>query len=253
VDVGFYPKGDLELSREQTISVASDYDAGLRTYMTGVYNRMGLGLLLTAVLAYLASIDPLKGLLFTTTNGKLGFTVLGLIVQFAPLVIILASGFMRGLQGSRGSAILFYSVAALFGLSLGTIFLLYTGASIALTFVATTAAFGGLSLWGYVTKRDLSGMGVFLIMALIGLIVAMLINMFVQSSAMDYLISGIGVLVFAGFIAYDTQTIKLLYNGSMGGEEMATVQNHGALNLYLDFINMFLFLLRFMGVKLGDD
>ena len=143
--------------------------------------------------------------------------------------------------------ILFWSFATLMGLSMSTIFLVYTGTSIAQTFFAVSAAFLGLSLWGYTTKKDLSGFGTFLIMGVVGLLVAMLINLFLQSSAMSMAISAIGVLLFAGLTAYDTQRIKSMYAHVAGTDMMGKVVIMGALSLYLDFINMFQFLLSFMG------
>jgi FtsH-binding integral membrane protein len=142
---------------------------------------------------------------------------------------------------------MFWGFAVLMGLSLSTIFLVYTGGSIAQTFFATAAAFGGLSLWGYTTKKDLSGFGTFLIMGVVGLLVAMLINMFMQSSVLDLAISALGVLIFAGLTAYDTQKIKSMYFAVAGSGFMGKSVIMGALTLYLDFINLFLFLLRFMG------
>jgi FtsH-binding integral membrane protein len=143
--------------------------------------------------------------------------------------------------------ILFWAFAALMGLSMSTLFLAYTGVSIAQTFFATAAAYLGLSLYGYTTKRDLSGMGTFLIMGVVGILVAMLVNMFLQSSAMALAISAIGVLLFAGLTAYDTQRIKSMYFQVAGSDMMGKVVIMGALQLYLDFINMFQFLLYFMG------
>jgi FtsH-binding integral membrane protein len=144
---------------------------------------------------------------------------------------------------------LFWAFAFVMGLSMSSIFLVFTGASIAQTFFAVAAAFLGLSLWGYTTKKDLSGMGTFLIMGVVGLFVAMLINLFLQSTAMQLAISAIGVLLFAGLTAYDTQKIKSMYAYVAGTDMMGKVVIMGALNLYLDFINMFTFLLNFMGSR----
>jgi hypothetical protein len=142
---------------------------------------------------------------------------------------------------------LFWAFAVAMGLSMSSIFLVYTGVSIAQTFFAVTAGFAGLSLWGYTTKKDLSGWGTFLIMGVVGLLVAMLINLFLQSTAMHFAISAIGVLLFAGLTAYDTQKIKSMYAHVAGTDMMGKVVIMGALNLYLDFVNMFTFLLSFMG------
>jgi FtsH-binding integral membrane protein len=144
---------------------------------------------------------------------------------------------------------LFWTFATLMGLSMSTIFLVFTGTSIAQTFFAVAASFLGLSLWGYTTKKDLSGFGTFLIMGVVGLLVAMIINLFLQSTAMHLAISAIGVLLFAGLTAYDTQKIKSMYAYVAGTDMMGKVVIMGALNLYLDFINMFQFLLSFMGSR----
>jgi FtsH-binding integral membrane protein len=142
---------------------------------------------------------------------------------------------------------LYWAFTVVMGLSMSSIFLVYTGTSIAQTFFAVSAAFAGLSLWGYTTKKDLSGMGTFLIMGVVGLLVAMVVNLFMQSSALQLAISAIGVLLFAGLTAYDTQKIKSMYAHVAGTDMMGKVVIMGALNLYLDFINMFTFLLQFLG------
>ena len=169
-------------------------------------------------------------------------------MTLSPLAIVFAMSFGMTRMRTSTLQLLFWAFAALMGLSMSTLFLAYTGVSIAQTFFATAAAYLGLSVWGYTTKRDLSGMGTFLIMGVVGLLIAMLLNMFLQSPAMNLAISAIGVLLFAGLTAYDTQKIKSIYFTVAGnGEAMAKSAVIGALNLYLDFINMFLFLLRFMG------
>jgi hypothetical protein len=169
------------------------------------------------------------------------------VVVLAPLGLVmwLSFGINRLSEGSAKA--IYWGYAVLMGLSLSTIFLVYTGTSIATTFFASAAAFGGLSLYGYTTKKDLSGFGTFLIMGLVGLIVASLINLFLKSSALDLAISAIGVLLFAGLTAYDTQKIKSMYFAVQGSDFMGKSVVMGALTLYLDFINLFLFLLRFMG------
>jgi FtsH-binding integral membrane protein len=172
---------------------------------------------------------------------------LGWLITLSPLAIVFAMSFGMNRMRTSTLQILFWAFAALMGLSMSTLFLAYTGASIAQTFFATAAAYLGLSLWGYTTKRDLSGIGTFLIMGVVGLIVAMLINMFLQSSAMALAISAIGVLLFAGLTAYDTQRIKSMYFYVQGSELAGKTVIMGALQLYLDFINMFQFLLYFMG------
>jgi FtsH-binding integral membrane protein len=169
------------------------------------------------------------------------------LVMLSPLAIVFAMSFGANKFSKPTLQAMYWAFAVLMGLSLSTIFLVYTGASIAVTFFATAAAFAGLSLWGYTTQKNLSGMGTFLIMGVVGLIVASIVNMFVQSAPLMYAISFIGVLIFAGLTAYDTQKLKEQYAHLRGTEWAGKAVVLGALNLYLDFINMFLFLLRFMG------
>jgi uncharacterized protein len=218
-------------------------DAGLRSYMLSVYNYMASGVLLTGIIAMLFA--PYARQVLVGANG--GMSPLGWIVTLSPLGIVFAMSFGMNRMRTGTLQMLFWAFAALMGLSMSTLFLAFTGASIAQTFFATTAAYLGLSLYGYTTKRDLSGMGTFLIMGVVGILVAMLINMFLQSSAMALAISAIGVLLFAGLTAYDTQRIKSLYFYVQGTEMAGKTVIMGALQLYLDFINMFQFLLMFMG------
>ncbi|HLK25559.1 MAG TPA: Bax inhibitor-1/YccA family protein [Caulobacteraceae bacterium] len=229
-------------------------DAGLRAFMLGVYNKVGLGLVISAALAYLTSSVPAaRDLLFQqvmTAHGMaVTYTLLGWIVAIAPLPILLFASFSRR-QSPATSGLVYWLVVALFGASLGVWALLYTGASIFMTFLITAAAFGGLSLVGYTTKRDLSGFGSFLIVGLIGLIIASLVNMFLALPGLYFAINVVGVLIFAGLIAFDTQRLKLTYY-QLGGNEAAlgVATNYGALSLYLDFLNLFLFLLRLMGQR----
>ena len=224
-------------------------DTGLRSFMLGVYNKVALGLVISAAMAYLTgAYPPVRDLMFQThLDGRIGMTGLGMIVAFAPLAIILFSNFTRQVT-PRASGIIYWAIVALIGASLGTVVVLYTGASIATTFLITATAFGSLSLVGYTTKRDLSGFGSFLIMGLVGLLVAMVVNIFLASTMMAFIINCAGVLIFAGLIAYDTQRLKMTYY-RLGGNEAAlsVATNYGALSLYLDFINLFRFLLMFVG------
>ena len=225
-------------------------DAGLRSFMLGVYNKMALGLVLSAVLAWVtADFAPVQQLLYSVSpDGRLvGFTPLGMIIRFAPLAVLLGAMFMRN-PSPRASGVIYWSVVASIGAGLGVWLLAYTHASVALTFLITAAAFGTLSLVGYTTKKDLSGFGSFLIMGLIGLVLASLVSMFFHSAAMAFVINVLGVLIFAGLIAYDTQRLKMTYYW-LGGDtaSMAVATNYGALNLYLNFINLFQFLLQFTG------
>jgi hypothetical protein len=219
-------------------------DAGLRSYMLSVYNYMASGVLLTGIIALLFA--PYAGQVLVRADGR-GMSGLGWIVTLSPLAIVFAMSFGAARMRTGTLQLLFWAFAALMGLSMSTIFLVFTGASIAQTFFATAAAYLGLSLYGYTTKRDLSGFGTFLIMGVVGILVAMLVNMFLQSTAMALMISVIGVLLFAGLTAYDTQRIKSMYLYVQGTEMAGKTVIMGALTLYLDFINMFQFLLSFMG------
>jgi len=224
-------------------------DAGLRAFMLGVYNKVALGLLLSAALAYLtSSVAPVRDLLFRTVDGQYaGMTMLGMIIAFSPIGVLLI-GRMAFKQSPRSSGIVYWTVVALFGASLGDIALMYRVDSIFMTFLITATAFGSLSLVGYTTKKDLSGFGSFLIVGLVGIIVAMIANMFLHLEGLAFIINILGVLIFAGLIAFDTQKLKLTYY-QLGGDQasMGVATNYGALNLYLDFLNLFLFLLRLMG------
>ena len=219
-------------------------DAGLRSYMLKVYNYMASGVLLTGIVAMLFA--PYAPGVIINSAGT-GMSALGWLITFAPLGFVFAMSFGINRMATSTLQLLFWGFATVMGLSMSTIFMVYTGASIAQTFFAAAAAFLGLSLYGYTTKKDLSGFGTFLVMGVVGLFVAMLINMFLQSSTMSLLISGIGVLLFAGLTAYDTQKIKSIYFQVAGSDMVGKTVVMGALNLYLDFINMFMFLLRFMG------
>ncbi|HEV2532690.1 Bax inhibitor-1/YccA family protein [Phenylobacterium sp.] len=224
-------------------------DAGLRSFMLGVYNKMALGLLLSAGLAWLTgSFAPVRDMMFTVANGRVGYSVLGMVVAFAPLVVLLFSGFAIKNQTPRTANITYWAVVSLIGASFGVLVLRYTGASIASTFLITATAFGSLSLVGYTTKRDLTGFGSFLIMGLWGLIIASLVGMFWHPAGFSLIISVLGVLIFAGLTAYNTQQLKMTYY-QLGGNEagMSVATSYGALSLYLDFINLFQFLLAIFG------
>jgi hypothetical protein len=217
------------------------FDAGLRSYMLSVYNYMASGVLLTGIVSILFASSGMAEQVFT------GGGILPWVLILSPLALVMVLSFGINKLSTGAAQALFWVYAALMGLSLSTIFLTYTGASIAQTFFATAAAFVSLSLWGYTTKKDLSAFGTFLIMGLVGLIVAMVINIFLQSPVMHLAISAIGVLIFAGLTAYDTQKIKSMYFEVRGTDFIGKSAIMGALTLYLDFINLFLFLLRFMG------
>lgn len=235
------PRSDIAGFGGATAARGAAFDAGLRSYMLSVYNYMASGVLLTGVVALLFASSGMAASVFT------GPGILKYIVMFAPLLFVMVLSFGINRLSTVAAQGLFWAYAAVMGVSLSYIFLAYTGTSIAQTFFATAAAFAGLSLWGYTTKKDLSGFGTFLIMGVVGLLVASLINIFMKSNAMSLVISGVGVLLFAGLTAYDTQKIKSMYAQVAGTDMMGKSVVMGALNLYLDFINMFMFLLRLFG------
>ena len=231
---------------------AAVIDAGLRAYMLRVYNYMAAGVALTGVVAWLTFNAAVQ----TSETGQLVLTSFGQAIYGGPLTILLFLGtlglvfflsFRIGhLQPSTALG-LFMAYAGLLGLMLSSVFLAYTGVSITRTFFISAASFGALSLYGYTTQRDLSPVGSFLVMGLFGLILAMLVNLFLKSSGLEFVISVIGVLIFAGLTAWDTQRIKEMYSVSDDGTVAGRKAVMGALALYLDFINLVLFLLRFLG------
>jgi hypothetical protein len=216
-------------------------DAGLRSYMLSVYNYMASGVLLTGIVALGLAVTGVAEAIFF--NGG----ILRWVVIFAPLIMIFVMGARMQKMSTAGMQAFFWAFAAVMGVSMSVIPLIYSGTSIAQTFFATAVAFLSLSVWGYTTKKDLSGFGTFLIMGLVGLIVVMIANIFIQSDALSIVISAVGVLLFAGLTAYDTQKIKSMYAYVQGTDMMGKTAILGALTLYLDFINMFQFLLSFMG------
>lgn len=230
-----------------TAALDASYDAGLRRHMIGVYNFMFAGLALSgAVAAFLVTTGA--SAIFFSAPGQ--FTPLGWAALFAPLGLLLIASFSGANLSAGATHALYWSVAALQGVSLAVLFQVYTGQSIAQIFFVTAAAFGALSLWGYTTKRSLSGMGTFLIMGLVGVIIASIVNLFLQSSMLHFVMSVVGVVVFAGLTAYDTQRLKEEYVGGLGGGEIAArAQVWGALSLYLNFINLFQLLLSLFGVR----
>jgi uncharacterized protein len=224
-------------------------DEGLRAYMLGVYNYMAAGVALTGVAAYLTNQLAGGSLETLTPLGQaLYLSPLKYVIAFAPLAFVLIASFRMQSMTVAGAQLMFWTFAAIMGVSISWIFLAFAGQSIVQVFFITAASFGALSLWGYTTKRDISGWGSFLFMGVVGLIIAMAVNLFLQSSGLQFAISVIGVLVFAGLTAYDTQRIKDGYLMVRGNAELvAKSAIMGALNLYLDFINMFLFLLQLFG------
>ena len=222
------------------------FDAGLRSHMLKVYNYMASGVLLTGIVAMLFSRGGLES---PAAQVFINGGILAWVIMLSPLALVMIMSFGINRISTGAAQAMFWAYAVLMGLSLSTIFLVYTAGSIAETFFATAAAFAGLSLWGYTTKKDLSAFGTFLIMGLGGLIVASLINVFLKSDGMQLVISALGVLIFAGLTAYDTQKIKSMYFAVAGSDFAGKAVVMGALTLYLDFINLFLFLLRFMGSR----
>ena len=228
---------------------AGQIDEGLRAHMNKVYGTMSVGLLVTAAVAWAFGSSPAL-LSILRDPVTLSPNIFGWIVMFLPLVMVFAFGAAINRLSAAGAQLYFYVYAAVMGLSLSWIFVAFTGFSIAQTFLITAIAFAGLSLWGYTTKKDISGWGSFLIMGLIGLIVASIVNIFLGSPAIHFAISAIGVLIFAGLTAYDTQKLKneyLAHAHAMDAEWLAKSAIIGALNLYLDFVNLFMFLLQFLG------
>jgi hypothetical protein len=215
------------------------YDAGLRRYMLSIYNYMASGILLSGVVALLFASSGMAGAVFGTP--------LRWVVALAPMAFVMIMSFGVNRISTTTMQGLFWAFSVTMGISLSSIFAVYTGPSIAATFFATAGAFAGLSLYGYTTTKSLSGLGTFLIMGLIGILIASVINIFLQSEGLAWGISFLGVLIFAGLTAYDTQKLKMMYDQVAGTDFAGKQIVLGALTLYLDFINMFLFLVRFMG------
>ena len=241
---------EYQTARARTgVRTAAAIDEGLRAHMNKVYGTMSVGMLVTAGVSWAVGSSPMLLSIFRDPV-TMSPNILGWIVMFAPLIFIFAFGAMINRVSAAGAQGLFYLFAALMGLSISWIFAVFTGFSIAQTFLVTSIAFAGLSLYGYTTKRDISGWGAFLIMGLIGLIVAMIVNIFLGSPAMAFAISVIGLLIFAGLTAYDTQRIKTEYVAHAQHADQEWLDKSGimgALSLYLNFINIFMFLLQFMG------
>ena len=225
----------------------AEYDQGLRSFMLGIYNYMSLALAVTGLAAmgtaWLAANNP-------AFAGAIYNSPLRYVIMFSPLAFVLVLSFGINKLSTGMAQLIFWAFAAVMGMSMSWIFMVYTSASIVQTFFITAAAFASLSLYGYTTKRSLSAMGSFMMMGLFGLIIAMVVNIFLQSSAMQFAISAIGLLIFAGLTAWDTQRLKLQYDEIAGNAAVigkATIM--GALNLYLNFINMFMFMLQLFGSR----
>ncbi len=243
-------------SRAQTGAL---YDEGLRQYMLRVYNYMGIGLAITGIIAYaVAQVS----VVYSTNGAIVGLTEIGAllygsplqwVIMLAPLGLVLLFSFRIHKMSASSAQALFWVFAGAMGLSLSTIFMVFTNESIARVFFITATTFGAMSLYGYTTKRSLANWGSFLFMGLIGVIIAAVVNLFVQSSMLQFAISVIGVIVFVGLTAYDTQRIKESYDVHMSGEMASKSAIHGALRLYLDFINLFIMLMHLLGVARGSE
>ena len=226
------------------------FDEGLRSYMLKIYNYMAMALLLTGIMAYgTLNFPPLMNIMYNIgPNGEFfGQTMLGMIITFAPLGIALFFFMGMGRMSVQTAQVTFWVYAALMGMSLSSLGLIYTGQSLVRTFLICSSVFGAMSLYGYTTKRDLTSIGSFMVMGLIGLIIVSLINIWLQSPAIYFATSFVGVAVFMGLTAWDTQKLKNMYYSSGGGQLGQKMSIMGAFTLYLDFINLFLYLLRFFG------
>jgi len=227
-------------------------DEGLRAYMLRVYNYMGSALLVTGIVALITfklAVDSLSPLIFSSLGNSIYNSGLAWVVMLAPLGVVLYMSFGINKMSASKAQTVFWIFAALMGISLSSIFVVYTETSITRVFFITAGTFGAMSIYGYTTKRDLTKLGSFLIMGLIGIIIASLVNIFLKSSMMYFVISILGVLIFVGLTAYDTQKIKNMYAASDTGEIMGKKAVMGALTLYLDFINLFIMLLRLFGQR----
>ena len=247
---------DYRAYAPRTAADGAVIDAGLRGYMLRVYNWMASGLLLTGAIAYGVANTSAINLFYhpvTTPRGvAIQPTILGYAAVFAPLVFVMVLSFGVNKLSRQTTQLLFWAFAATMGASLANIFLIYAGGSIARVFFVTAGTFGAMSIWGYTTKTDLTRMGSFLIMGLIGVIIASLVNMFIASSALQFAISIIGVLVFVGLTAYDTQRIKndyVQYAYAEGTDGAAVRSVYDALSLYLNFINLFMLMLQLFGAR----
>ena len=227
-------------------------DQGLRAFMLAVYNHMSIGVALTAFAAlgtFMLATGSTDGTVATLTplGQAIYFSPLKYVVIFAPFALVMWMSFGAGRMSSTTARTLFYIYSAAVGVSLSAIFLVYAHGSIARVFFVTAATFGALSLYGYTTKRDLTAFGSFLMMGLFGLIIASVVNIFLGWSTLSFITSVGGVLIFGGLTAWDTQMLKTMYLGSSGGEETQKLAIYGALNLYMDFLNIFISLLQLLG------
>jgi FtsH-binding integral membrane protein len=227
---------------------AAEIDVGLRKHMLQIYNYMGSGLLLSGIVAIVVANTGLQDVFFQMNEaGRYGYTGLGFVAMLAPIGIILAMSFGAARMGNGALQGLYWALVSTMGIGFAVLLKVYTGDSVARVFFITGAAFGALSLYGYTTKRSLSGFGTFLFMGLIGLVIASVVNIFLASSMLQFMISAVGVLVFSGLIAFDTQRLKNEYFEVQGTELAERSAIMGAVSLYLNFVNLFQFLLSFLG------
>jgi len=243
---------DNPMSYSARDAKSASYDMGLRAYMLSVYNYMASALALTGLTAYAAAnFPPLRDMLYAVgASGQVGLTGLGWLVAFAPLAFVLFMSFGLNSMSLQTLKATFWGYAAIMGLSLSSLLLVYTGASVVKAFFITSILFGSMSIWGYTTKRDLTGMGNFLMIGLFGVIIASLINIFLASSGLEFIMSILVVVIFTGLTAYDTQKLKAIYYSTVGNDLVANkLAIMGALSLYMDFINLFVQLVRFFGER----
>ncbi len=231
------------------VQTGAQVDAGLRNYMLKVYNYMTVGLMITGFAGYLLTKTGLVNLLYTVENGTASINLLGILVMLAPLGLVFAISSAASKMNPQKARIMFFLFSALLGVSLMNIFLMYTLGSILKIFLITASSFGALSIYGYTTKKDLTAMGSFLIMGVFGLIIASVVNIFMQSTMLSFALSALSVLIFAGLTAYDTQKIRSMYNSYDSAAASESKAIYGALALYLDFINMFMALMNLFGER----
>lgn len=231
------------------------YDEGLRSYMLKIYNLMTIALAITGCVSFMAGNSQVFfSIIYSKTSNGVGLSALGWIIMLSPLFMVMFLSYKIQSMSAKAAQMMFWVYSVLMGLSLAPIFLAYTSESIARTFFITASAFGAMSLYGYTTKKDLTSFGSFLMMGVIGIFIASIANIFLASSGLSFAISVIGVLVFTGLTAYDTQVLKQMYlqSARMNSEMTDKIAIHGALRLYLDFINLFIMLLRFFGATRRD-
>jgi len=231
----FIPTGASAASSRTTT-----FDQGLRAHMVRVFNYMGGGLAITGLLAFIVASTPIGAFIF-------GSKLTAYAAMFAPLLFVFFMNFKLANASAGTAQTMFWVFCALMGISMASVFMVFTGASVARVFFITAATFTSMALWGYTTKKSLASMGAFLMMGVMGLFIASIVNLFMQSSGLQWIVSIIGVAVFTGLTAYDTQNIKQNYNASWGSETNNKLAVIGALSLYMNFINAFQFLLSLMG------